>query len=328
MMNKTFTLALLFALVSASAFAQQPPRATVPTFQAITIDATAGGIAVPRAVYQGMAGCILRNEQGEIRYRVDGTAPTAAVGTVLGVGEVLILQDVLDLASFRGIRTGATSGVLSVSCWLPGSTRPEIVGGGSAGGAAGGDVTSGGVAIASETSLQDLITAIPPAGQDLDPAADVGTVMKCKVAGNLDGMTVGVDLDQMSVACDQFGRVITVPGCSSGDSDSVVVTLANATSTQAFAAVANVIYEVYAIEIINNSTLDTYVEIEDGNNGTVRWVLAAPATTDTIGGNNLVFTEPLRKFTANTPLHVQASDAPTGGDAQILVALNVCRVRG
>ncbi len=64
-----------------------------------------------------MAGCLMRNAVAQIRYRYDGTAPTSTVGTILEIGDVKTFADVRDVAAFRAIRTGATSGILSIECW-------------------------------------------------------------------------------------------------------------------------------------------------------------------------------------------------------------------
>lgn len=125
-MKRTAALTLFSLLLAVSAWAQQPARATAPLFTTVTIDNTAGGVSIPRAAYLGMGGCQLRNEQGQIRYRLDSGAPTTTVGTLMEIGDVLTLRDIMDVFSFRAIRTGGTSGILSVSCWLPSTPAPEL----------------------------------------------------------------------------------------------------------------------------------------------------------------------------------------------------------
>ena len=57
---------------------------------------------------------IARLETAQIRYRLDGTAPTATTGTPMDPGDEIIIYGVPDIASFRAIRTGGVSGTLDV----------------------------------------------------------------------------------------------------------------------------------------------------------------------------------------------------------------------
>ena len=63
----------------------------------------------------GAEQALLTLEAGQIRWRADGTAPTAAVGHLLEIGDSLVLDGADTITKFRGIRTGGTSGSLSVS---------------------------------------------------------------------------------------------------------------------------------------------------------------------------------------------------------------------
>jgi hypothetical protein len=49
-------------------------------------------------------------EDAEIRFKIDGTAPTASEGTKAVVDELVTLRGENAIANFKGIRTGATSG--------------------------------------------------------------------------------------------------------------------------------------------------------------------------------------------------------------------------
>lgn len=53
-----------------------------------------------------------RLETAQIRYTVDGTTPTAGVGTLLEIGDNLVISGHDSIMRFRGFRTGAVSGVL------------------------------------------------------------------------------------------------------------------------------------------------------------------------------------------------------------------------
>lgn len=90
------------------------------TYESVTVAATSIGITStiinPVGQPQQRA-CSARLETAQVRFRYDGTAPTAAEGTLLEVGEILDMRDVQTATAIRFIRTGATSGVLKVTCW-------------------------------------------------------------------------------------------------------------------------------------------------------------------------------------------------------------------
>ena len=49
----------------------------------------------------------------QIRYRLDGTDPTAAVGVLAQVGDEITIWGRRDIQSFRAIRTGGASAILA-----------------------------------------------------------------------------------------------------------------------------------------------------------------------------------------------------------------------
>ena len=51
-------------------------------------------------------------ETAQVRYWTDGSAPTASVGIIADVGDIIAVEGSSDIAGFRAIRTGGTSGVL------------------------------------------------------------------------------------------------------------------------------------------------------------------------------------------------------------------------
>ncbi len=55
-------------------------------------------------------------ETAQIRFTVDGTTPTSAVGHLLEYGQNLTLTG-QDIAGFQAIRTGGTSGTLMITSW-------------------------------------------------------------------------------------------------------------------------------------------------------------------------------------------------------------------
>lgn len=109
-MRRVLLIGLLVALVLAGP--AQGQRAT--SFEQITVAGSA--IGVTAAIVAGMSGCGFRLETAQIRWRIDA-APTASVGTVLEVGDVLTLTRIEDAQRVKFIRTGTTSGLLNVWCW-------------------------------------------------------------------------------------------------------------------------------------------------------------------------------------------------------------------
>ena len=58
-------------------------------------------------------------ETGEIRYRLDGTAPTTTVGTIMEIGDTKTIYGYKNIRDFKAIRTGGTSGELHCKYYYP-----------------------------------------------------------------------------------------------------------------------------------------------------------------------------------------------------------------
>ena len=90
-------------------------------FETLTIDNTEAGIGCTLATYiqGGIAACWAEGalEVAQIRYRIDGTAPTATVGVPVEVGQFIIFRNLDEIRKFRGIRTGSVSGKISIHYW-------------------------------------------------------------------------------------------------------------------------------------------------------------------------------------------------------------------
>ncbi|KKL65062.1 hypothetical protein LCGC14_2158740 [marine sediment metagenome] len=87
-------------------------------FEPLTVDATVGGVPFTEATMNPSgappayaAFCTV--EDAAIRIRLDGTGPTAAVGTLFNIGDTFVVWGRRDLMSARFIRQGAVSAVLS-----------------------------------------------------------------------------------------------------------------------------------------------------------------------------------------------------------------------
>lgn len=104
---------LIVALVLVATSAPAADRFEQITVAAAAIGLTTAQIDPPGIPQAQIATCRLRTAQVSFTY--DGTVPTASVGTLLEVGEVLILTGHERLQAFRAIRTTGTSGQLDCS---------------------------------------------------------------------------------------------------------------------------------------------------------------------------------------------------------------------
>lgn len=109
-MTKRFLCVSLLLALAVPVAAQR-----VSTFEQVTVANSSIGLTAAKLL--GMASCTIRLETAQVRWRADGTAPTSSVGTLMEVGDVLTIPNIVDAAAIRFIRTGATSGVLDSSCF-------------------------------------------------------------------------------------------------------------------------------------------------------------------------------------------------------------------
>lgn len=87
----------------------------VTAFEQVTVDDTAAGIGLTAETYGDATNALITVDTADIRYRLDGEAPTSTSGHLVKSGETLTLQSAADIANFKAIRTATTSAVLSVS---------------------------------------------------------------------------------------------------------------------------------------------------------------------------------------------------------------------
>lgn len=80
-------------------------------YQQITVSTTAVGLTVP----DGATRAVLGIEAQPLRYRTDGTNPTASVGMLQAASTFVELSGADTLANFKAIRSGGTDSVLNVS---------------------------------------------------------------------------------------------------------------------------------------------------------------------------------------------------------------------
>jgi hypothetical protein len=96
------------------------------TYEALTVDSTAGGVAIATATLTPTSGqwagkqftyCEARLETAQVRFTDDGTTVTTTEGTILEIGDVWTGSGHAILKRARFIRTGSTSGSLRIRCY-------------------------------------------------------------------------------------------------------------------------------------------------------------------------------------------------------------------
>jgi len=80
-----------------------------------SVDVEDSAIGLTSGTYDDAIRAEMTLETAQIRYRVDGTDPTSSEGHPVYVGDVIILNSATQIAGFKAIRTGSTSGVLKVT---------------------------------------------------------------------------------------------------------------------------------------------------------------------------------------------------------------------
>jgi hypothetical protein len=148
MIRRLLVLAALLAGWPSYAYAQWQ----YVGYAQITVDDTSGGVPFPASVltdrghaFPTQAFCFVESQ--DIRWTVDGTAPTTSVGNVATAGSALPAINGSDLLSnFRAIRDGGSNGALSCSFFTGGAIQSPLSagsGGSGSGGGGGGSVTQG-----------------------------------------------------------------------------------------------------------------------------------------------------------------------------------------
>lgn len=123
MRRMTRHLLVSFALVAAlmsGAPATPSAQTTVMSYESVAVAGTAIGFAAatirPSTTEPAVAFCSGRLETAQIRFRFDGTDPTASEGILLEVGEILDIRGATNIQRLRMIRTGGTSGTFKAHC--------------------------------------------------------------------------------------------------------------------------------------------------------------------------------------------------------------------
>lgn len=91
----------------------QSASASASEYESVTIADSAIGLSA--LIYVNATKAEMSLEDAEIRIRKDGTNPTASEGHIVYPGDEIILGSAADIANFKAIRTGSTSGILKVT---------------------------------------------------------------------------------------------------------------------------------------------------------------------------------------------------------------------
>lgn len=235
-------------LFAASAFAQ-----TYSANIQLTIDATAGGVSFTLSDILASGGhpqinsasCTNNSSGGAFRYRIDGGAPTSAVGVEVPEGGALLFGTTQALVNFKAIRTGGSSAVLS--CTFSAETpMPPVYPVGAGGGGGGG--------VGSDVNIAEIgggaVTTTVPGALDVNIVGGAGS-----------GGTALADDADFTAGTTQFTPVggfyqSAVTNCTDGDTCTFGLTIArglktslyNATGTTAFGTAGSAAIPVLTVQ--------------------------------------------------------------------------------
>lgn len=84
-------------------------------YESLTVTNAAAGVGPTWAKSKTAYKAFMTAETAEMRFRFDGTAPTATEGHIIDTGDTLELYGNKNVVNFKAIRTGETSGVLRIT---------------------------------------------------------------------------------------------------------------------------------------------------------------------------------------------------------------------
>ena len=85
-------------------------------YESVTVADSAIGLTP--ATYAAATRAEMTLETAQIRIRSDGTSPTSSEGRIVEVGDTIILDSAAQIAAFKGIRTGGSSGALKIEYFV------------------------------------------------------------------------------------------------------------------------------------------------------------------------------------------------------------------
>lgn len=169
---------------------QAQAQTNIVTFETVTFGASSTGLTATtiRPSGQGFVTiCSGKIETAQIRYRYDGVAPTASIGVLGDIGDVITINGLANIDLFRGIKTGSSSGVINFSCARDGIVNTTGSGSGSSGGGAGTSNTT-------ETTQLAVLAAVD----------------------GLEGFTDGLEASSTLIASAVFAEDVTAVGGDKG----------------------------------------------------------------------------------------------------------------
>lgn len=110
---------LLIALVALGLLVTASHGQTAATYESLTVADTAVGFTatiIQPTNEAAMTRCRGRVETAAIRYRFDGTDPTASEGVLVNANDVITIEGYAVLSAITFIRDTSTSAVLKVHC--------------------------------------------------------------------------------------------------------------------------------------------------------------------------------------------------------------------
>lgn len=100
----------------------QPLTVSYSNFEQVVVAGTAIGLTTAVITPPGLpmaTGAKCRCRTAQLSFTINGTTPTASVGTLLEVGDILEMSGHDSLVLFRAIRTTGTSGQIDCTVWTP-----------------------------------------------------------------------------------------------------------------------------------------------------------------------------------------------------------------
>ena len=101
-----------FINATKDAFNVQLSGSKATEYESITVDNTVGGKTCTTAKVGTSTKAFITVETAQIRFTVDGAAPTTTVGHLANEGDIIELDSAEDIAAFRAIRTGSVSATI------------------------------------------------------------------------------------------------------------------------------------------------------------------------------------------------------------------------
>lgn len=114
MRGKTLIVALAVLLAAVVSAQEILTKSETITFADASIGFTASTLTLGDG--RQVTKCVGRLETAQIRVLLTGGTPSTTVGMPVEIGDIVTIEGHANIAQFRGIRTGGTSGVIQFQC--------------------------------------------------------------------------------------------------------------------------------------------------------------------------------------------------------------------